>query len=346
MPQSSQATEYGVETHELTRRFTSARTLLSRSPQKNRTVLAVDRVNLRIDKGEVFGLVGPNGAGKTTLIKMLSTLLLPSSGSASVGHFDIVNSGHRVRRLVGLVASNERSFYWRLTGRQNMVFFADLYQIEPAEGRAWMNELFVLLGIEDIIDKRFDSYSTGQRQRLAMARGLLSKPKILFMDEPTKGVDPIGAAETIDIIRNRVVDLWHPTILVTSHNLTEIERLCSRIAVMHKGRIVALGDLEQLRDEAGLVVSYRLTVARLSNDQLRRAAASGMAREPIALEHHNNAADLEVRFPRGADGFSQVIRSIVEQGGDVLTCRRVDKNLDDVFRSLIDGDEESNGNDE
>jgi len=332
---TQEATAYVVETHDLTKWFRAPQALFSRAAAGNRHVLAVDCVNIRLSRGEIFGLVGPNGAGKTTLIKILSTLLLPTAGTARVGRFDVVKAGHRVRQLVGLVTSNERSFYWRLTGRQNMAFFADLYHIPQPEGRAWMEELFDLLGLRDSADKRFDTYSTGQRQRLAMARGLLSKPQVLFMDEPTKGVDPTGAAEIVTIIRERIVKLWHPTILVTSHNLSEIERLCGRIAVMDHGSIIAVGELDALRTLARAADTYRLKLRALSEQTLRTITAAAGALQPIQYACCNGAIDLQVNFQRGGAGFPRMIRAIVEQGGEVLTCSAVAVSFDDVFHTLI-----------
>jgi len=298
-------------------------------------VLAVDGVDLQLHWGEIFGLVGPNGAGKTTLIKMLTTLLTPNEGTAQVAGFDIFQDNPQIRQIVGLVTSNERSFYWRLTGRQNLVFFADLYHIPPAEAHAWMEEMFDLLGLQEIIDKRFDAYSTGQRQRLAMARGLLSKPKVLFMDEPTKGVDPIGASEIVQIIRECVVGLWNPTILVTSHNLQEIERLCGRIAFMDHGRIVALGTLHELRRLAARSETYRLTISRLSQQQIQEVVGDVQTCQMTPAAHDKGLTELEVSFLRDSGGFARMIRSIIDHGGDVETCTATEASIDDVFHAVI-----------
>jgi ABC-2 type transport system ATP-binding protein len=297
--------------------------------------LAVDTVDLQLHDGEIFGLVGPNGAGKTTLIRLLSGMLLPTSGAATVGGFDIVTASRSVRRLVGLVSSNERSFYWRLTGRQNLCFFADLYRIPKMEARAWMAELMELLDVGDVADVRFDQYSTGQRQRMAIARGLLSKPKILLMDEPTKGVDPIGASQLVHIIRDRIVKLWHPTILVTSHNLVEIERLCRRIALMAEGRIVAMGEIDELRGMVGKTDVYRLRIAKLSTETLETIATDSGALQPIRIFGCGDAAELEVGFPRDTGGLACMIRLIVQAGGDVSTCSAVEASFEDVFHTLV-----------
>ncbi|MAE66696.1 MAG: ABC transporter ATP-binding protein [Phycisphaeraceae bacterium] len=327
--------EVAVETRDLTKRFKASRSFFSRVTRGTRPALAIDRVSISIHRGEIFGLIGPNGAGKTTLIKMLTTLLVPTSGTAQIGGFDIRHDAARVRQLVGLVTSNERSFYWRLSGRQNVAFFADLYHLPADSARPWMEELFDLLGLGDCIDKRFDGYSTGQRQRLAIARGLLSKPGIILMDEPTKGVDPIGAGEIVEMIRQRVIQLWHPTILVTSHNLNEIERLCARIALMDHGRIVAQGALEELRQMAIDAATYDLKVSRLTESDLREIGASAQALEPPRVEPYNGALALHVRFRPDSDGFSRMIHGIVERGGVVERCTEVEVSFDEVFSMLI-----------
>lgn len=327
-----QAGDCIIKTRGLTKRFPQTSWWFPRGLEDK---LAVDSVDLELSEGEIFGLVGPNGAGKTTLIRLLSTMVLPTSGAAIVGGFDVVKAAREVRRLVGLVSSNERSFYWRLTGRQNLSFFGDLYQIPSAEARAWMEELFDLLELSDIADARFDRYSTGQRQRMSIARGLLTKPRILLMDEPTKGVDPVGAAQLVRIIRQRVAQLWTPTILVTSHNLTEIERLCGRIALMAHGRIIALGKLAELRAMVGVADVYRMKVGRLSPETVQALAISNHPLHPVRMSCYDGTIEFEISFSRGQDGFARMLRGIIEGGGDVLTCSAVEASFDDVFQALL-----------
>ncbi len=335
MSRASAQPAYLIEAHGLTRVFNGSGSLFQRKKTGGRTITAVDQIDLALHAGEIFGLVGPNGAGKTTLIKILTNMLLPTSGSATIDGYDVAREGHHVRKRVGLVTSNERSFYWRLTGRQNLAFFADLYHLHPTDARRWMDELFNLLGLEQIADKRFDAYSTGQRQRLAMARGLLSKPKILFMDEPTKGVDPIGAAEIVRIIRDQVIDLWNPTILVTSHNLNEIQMLCKRIALMNHGRMIAVGSLDELRRMVDDSLTYELRIGRLAENQLSQIAADCHAALPAQIGGRNGAVELQVSFKRQSDGFAQFIRTVIESGGDLLHCSEIELSFDNIFHYLI-----------
>ena len=178
--------------------------------------------------------MGPNGAGtKTTLIKLLTTLIIPSSGSIRIAEFDIQEEA-KVKRAIGGATSDERSFYWRLTGRQNVKFFASLYNMPARKASLRINEVLSQIGLQQVADRRFQTYSTGMRQRLAIARALLPESRIIFMDEPTKGLDPSGTRLFYDFIREHLINDLGITIFLSSHNLTEVEKVCDRIAIMHK----------------------------------------------------------------------------------------------------------------
>ena len=318
----------------LTKRFPKTALPLTRGRNKPGK-LAVDDVSITVGAGEVFGLVGPNGAGKTTLIRMLSTLLVPSAGSARVAGYDVLTQDAQVRREVGVVASNERSFFWRLTGRQNLDFFASLYKLSDNERREWVPEMLDLLNLTSIMDTRFDRYSTGQKQRLAIARGLLSKPRVLLMDEPTKGVDPVEAARLIEVIQGRVVELWRPTILVTSHNLSEIQRLCKRIALLADGRLIAEGSHEELRALVSRAITFTLRVTSLDEKALGELARSSGALGDTRLNSSGGGVTLSVDYDEDANGLPKLIRAIVERGGDVLRCDTRQPSFEDVFQELV-----------
>ncbi|MHB8473255.1 MAG: ABC transporter ATP-binding protein [Gammaproteobacteria bacterium] len=325
-----------IEVQGLTKIFTHERSLKEMlsgaTPERS---VAVNNVSFDLYEREVFGLVGPNGAGKTTLIKLLSTLLLPTSGSATIYGFDIQTQSARVREKIGLVTSNERSFFWRLTGRQNLRFFADLYHLSKTGGDRWIAELLDMLELSDIADLRFDSYSTGTKQRMAIARGLLSKPKVLFMDEPTKGVDPSSSAALIRLIRDCIVDKWHQTVVITTHNLREIEQLCDRTMIMDQGSMVYLGAVSALKETVFAEELYQLRVGNLSREQLERLAAIvGVAKSVVYAS--DGAITVELKISKGSVAFAQCLRYIVERGGDILTCRHNEIPIEDAFVAFIE----------
>lgn len=210
----------------------------------------VCRVDMDIKKGGLFCLVGPNGAGKTTLIKMLCGLILPTSGEIIINGYDMAKEANKVKVSIGLVTGDERSFYWRLTGRQNMEFFAALYGLSLQAGKKRIRELFGILHIDEP-NKRFQEYASGVKQKLSIARALLSDPSILFIDELTKSLDPTSAMELRMLIKETLVKKQGKTVFFSSHNLHEVEELADRIALMSEGRILAKGTLEELRKATG-----------------------------------------------------------------------------------------------
>lgn len=228
-----------IEVEGLTKYFYPQRKIWQIVPAKKNKlkdrITAVENVELHVEEGELLGLLGLNGAGKTTLIKILSCLILPTSGTAVVNGYSIYRE-LQVKASIGLVTGDERSFYWRLTGRENLRFFAALRNISPSEFPKRLNAVENVLHLGDFIDKRFDSCSSGMKQRLAIARGLLHNPKILFLDEPTKNLDPIAAAALREIVKRLTREEGRTVIWVT-HQLREAEELCDRIAIMHKGRL-------------------------------------------------------------------------------------------------------------
>lgn len=241
---------HAIETISLTKKFRQNRSLFR--SQKDKVVQAVDGVDLQVRKGELFGLVGPNRAGKTTLLKLLSTLILPTSGKASINGYDILREEEKVRASIGLVTGGERSFYWRLTGRQNLRFFATLYNLSRLEAKKRIDELLELLELKEQADVQFQQYSTGIKQRMAVARCLLNDPEVLFMDEPTKSLDPGAAHKLREFIKDELVGRKGKTILFVTHQMAEAEDICDRVAIMDDGKIKACGSMDELRRAVGL----------------------------------------------------------------------------------------------
>ncbi|MDO8527128.1 MAG: ABC transporter ATP-binding protein [Deltaproteobacteria bacterium] len=204
-------------------------------------------IHLNIRQGEIFALLGVNGAGKTTLIKILSSLILPDEGEVRVFGENILRYPHRIKPLISLVVGEERSFYWRLTGRQNLEFFAALYNLPRKEARRRIEKAAVLLGIENL-DNRYQEYSTGMKHRLALVRSLLSEARLILMDEPTRSLDPNAAFKLREIIRNDFSGGTQRTVFFTTHQLQEAEALADRIAILDKGKIKVCGTMKELQD--------------------------------------------------------------------------------------------------
>lgn len=212
---------------------------------KTKSTLAVEDISLSIQRGELFGLLGPNGAGKTTTVRMLTTLLLPTHGSASILGLDVVRQTAQVRKHIGFAFSGSRGVYNRLTANQNLRYFAELYAMDPQVTRKRIPELLELVGLSGRGDDKVETYSSGMTQRLHLARALLHDPEVLFLDEPTVGIDPVGARELRQTIKTLIA--LGKTILLTTHYMAEAEELCHRIAIIDHGRLVALDSPEALK---------------------------------------------------------------------------------------------------
>jgi ABC-2 type transport system ATP-binding protein len=217
----------------LTKRFHRPQGSLRR---RGPVVTAVDGVDLTLPPGALLGILGPNGSGKTTLLKLLATLLLPTSGRLRVCGHDPERESIAVRARVGFVAGDERSFYWRLTGRQNLAFFASLHGLERMRLRRRIEELAAVLALGDLLEAPVDTYSSGMRQRLAVARGLLHDPALLLLDEPTRSLDPEAAESLRRLIAHLAREGGHTVVLVT-HAPAEASALCTHLGTMHSGRL-------------------------------------------------------------------------------------------------------------
>jgi ABC-2 type transport system ATP-binding protein len=225
-----------IEAVDLRRTYRTTTGVIRRRPLE---VEAVRGISFAVEQGELFGLLGPNGAGKTTTIKMLITLLLPTSGEARVLGLDVVERAREVRKRIGYVFGGDRGLYERLSARDNLRYFAELYGVSGKAQRSRIDEVLELVGLKGREQERVEGYSRGMRQRLHIARGILHDPEVVFLDEPTIGVDPVGARE----LRQTIADLVAAgkTVLLTTHYMFEADALCDRIAVIAKGEIVGEG---------------------------------------------------------------------------------------------------------
>lgn len=223
---------------------------------RTRHVRALHEVCLSIAQGDCVGILGPNGAGKTTLLKLIGGLLYPWQGSVTVDGHDARRENRKAREKVGFVLNEERSFFWRLTGRQNLEFFGSLNDLSGRAARSRIGELLHLVGLDDASDTRVSDYSCGMRQRLSIARGLLADPEVLILDEPTKSLDPIGAEDLRRLIAQEVRSRGNKTLLIATHQSDEAETLCNRFCILKAGRIIEHSSMDRVSGHPGGLEAY------------------------------------------------------------------------------------------
>jgi ABC-2 type transport system ATP-binding protein len=326
-----------IKTFNLTKKFPRTTGYLDLLPfREKRWVIAAENINLDIEEGEFFGLLGTNGAGKTTLIKMLCGLVLPSSGTAQVFGQDIVRDESEVKKLVGLVSAEERSFYWRLTGRENLQFNAALYHLVPQQAGKRIDELLNLVGLADKADVRFQNYSTGMRQKLAIARGLLSKPRILFVDEPTRSLDPVSAQAIRCFFKEKVVSQETAVVLAT-HNLNEAEQLCSRLAIMDHGQVKALGSVSELRSLFQSKERCELQVGNFPETLLNQLGCIEGVTDCRPAGRQNGFLNLELMISDRIV-LPRILEAMVNSGVEVYNCQVKELPLDEIFVHALRSD--------
>ena len=329
---------YAIETLNITKRFIQTKGFgeLLIHPFRKKELIALEKVSIKVKEGELFGILGPNGAGKTTLIKVLCTLILPNEGTAYVNGYDIVEDGEKVKASIGLVSSEERSFYWRLTGRKNLEFFASLYNFSNSEAKSRIDEVLRIVGLEDRADDRFDNYSTGMKHRMAIARGLLNDPAILFLDEPTRSLDPYAAQKLREFIKEDLVREQRKTVFLSTHNLQEAEQLCDRIAIINKARIKAFGGLRELREMVGEKEKYVIEVKNLSKSVLGKLSCLEGVIDFSNAPLESDVVSLEFLLSNSETVLPQIIEMIVNIGGKIRACNREEAALDEIFAQLTE----------
>ena len=299
-------------------------------------VEALREVSFTVGEGEIFGLIGPNGAGKTTLTKIIATLVQPTSGQAIVKGYDSVHHDEEVRRQVGLASAEERSFYWRLTAEQNLIFFARLYGLNDKAAKQRMAELFELFEFTELAKRRFGELSTGNKQRLAVARAMLARPPVLLLDEPTRSLDPIAAAHMRATIKSLARDDGHRvTVFFTSHNLNEVEELCDRVAIIGKGEIRALDTPRNLRALHSPRERVSVTVAGIRPIDVELALSRAFSNDFFSVEPREHESVCVVRFTRETndDTLDTVLRVFQQNGAVIRAVESERATLLDVLES-------------
>jgi len=318
---------HAIEVAGLRKVYTNTRGTFRRTKVEN---VALDGIDLAIEPGELFGLLGPNGAGKTTTVKILTTLLLPTAGTARVLGHDVVSKTNDVRRRIGFVFGGERGLYWRLSGYDNLRYFADLYRIPPQVSKRRIAELLEVLGLAGREHDKVERYSRGMKQRLHLARGLLNDPDVLFLDEPTIGLDPVGARDLRVLVRG-LAD-GGKTIFLTTHYMFEADAICDRVAVIKKGRIVAQGtprSIKQLVGEIGVVEFEVDGISPLDLDRLQGLAGVSS----VVTAERELASVVTIHCAQPADVMTQLGKLL-----DGIALRNVssrEATLEDAYVALI-----------
>ena len=304
---------------------------LRREPEQRQSFVAVNGIDLRVERGEIFGVLGPNGAGKTTTLRMLATLLEPTSGEVKILGIDVKTHPREIRAKLGAMLSGERSLYWKLTARENLEYFAALYHVPPHETKTRIDAALVAVKLEDRADDYVERYSTGMRQRLALARALLPDPPLVILDEPTVGLDPQASRD----LRDRVRELKRQgrTVLLTTHYMEEADQLCDRIAIIDHGEIVALDTPAALkrRIRAEEVVSLEIGVTGEDAPLLARLASSGVI---ARSERRNGTLAVTAHCASARDFVPAAFDAARSEGATIQHVEVVPVSLEDVFISL------------
>ena len=318
-----------IEVRDLRRTYRS-RTGVSRGSA--RSVEAVRGIDFSVERGELFGLLGPNGAGKTTTIKILITLLLPSGGSARVLGHDVVRETRAVRRRVGYVFGGDRGLYERLSARDNLRYFAELYAVPAREQSRRIGGLIEQVGLAGRERELVEGYSRGMRQRLHIARGLLHDPEVLFLDEPTIGIDPVGARELRATISGLIAA--GKTVLLTTHYMFEADELCDRLAVIASGRIVAEGTPAELKRNVAEGHVLEIEVYGLQDRSVETVRGVPGVRG-VAVEEREQAQILVIRTSPGAELTQRVLACL--DGARIGKIATREPTLEDAYVELVGG---------
>jgi len=297
-----------------------------------RTVL--HDISLNVGQGELFGLLGPNGAGKTTLLKLLATLSIPDRGRIVIGGIDATREPLLARQCIGLCTSEERSFYFRLTARANLEFFGALAGLSDASLHRRIDEVVELLDLRGALDMRFDSYSSGMRQRLTMARALLADPDVLLLDEPTRAVDPIYADAIRALIRDELVGRQGKTVVLATNLLEEAWHMCERVAIINEGRIVALGPPQLLDRQLHAVRRFDVSLDEVDDDLLTRTR-SIRGFEAVDIAREPDGVRLTVTVQASDSSLADLMRALTANGRVLRDFRPIEPQPVDVFKTAV-----------
>jgi ABC-2 type transport system ATP-binding protein len=319
--------EPAVETESLTRVFNP------KKKKEGKSVTALDSVDLRIERGELFGLLGPNGAGKTTLLKILSTLLLPTSGKAYVAGFDVAKDFQEVRKRINMVSGGEISGYGLLTVRENLWMFTQFYGMKSAVAFKQIDSMLELFGMADKKNEKVRTLSTGMRQKMNVIRGFVTDPDILFLDEPTLGLDVNASRVIRDYIVEWVEKRPDKTVLLTTHYMAEADQLCDRIAIIDDGKILACDEPDTLKKLVKTSTMLKIDVTLLNNKSVM-GNIPGVEKFTYTDDPASNLTSLKFVL-QDESAVSDIVSEIVHSGAKILALRKTEPTLEDVFIKMV-----------
>ncbi|MFN2150500.1 MAG: ATP-binding cassette domain-containing protein [Anaerolineales bacterium] len=315
-----------VQTEKLSKTYiTKQRKGLFKSTK--RPVKALQGISLEVQPGEVFGLLGPNGAGKTTLIKILTTLLLPTYGEAWINGYNVLKEENKVRASVGCMLMGERGLYWKLTGRENLRYFGALYHLSAKERERRAEEILKLLDMEDLANRTVETYSSGQKMKLAFGKALINDAPLLILDEPTNTLDVPSASELRAIVRQ--LNQRGKTVIYTTHIMAEAETLCNRVAIIDYGKLLALGTVDELKASLG-----RNHVVRVEGIISRKALEATQALPQVAqatLTSKEGLGLLNVVAQNGTNILPVLIDTLTQHKATIQKIEPEEVTLEDVF---------------
>ena len=321
---------HAVETKELSRKFKIKK---AKQDQKGE-VMALNQVSITVEAGQTFGLLGPNGAGKTTLIKIFSTLLLPSSGTALVDGIDVAKSAGEVRKKINMVSGGEHSGYGILSVRENLWMFSQFYGVENRVAYQRIDEMIEALGLSEFKKTRIGKLSTGMRQKMNLIRGFVTDPKILFLDEPTLGLDVQISRDVRKYVKGWVKNNPEKTVLLTTHYMAEAEELCDRVAIIDQGKIIACDSPANLKRLLRKEAVFHIEVNLIAENLERFSQIKGV--KNFAFEHKSHVGRTELKFILESDSVIALVTEALEQNGTkIVSLSKTEPSLEDVFVALV-----------
>jgi ABC-2 type transport system ATP-binding protein len=315
-------THTSIEAWDLSREFKT----------KEAPVVALDGISLSVKRGEIFGLLGPNGAGKTTMIRILSTLLLPTRGSASVMGFDVEHEAEKVRHVINMASGAEKAGYDFISAKRNLWFFSQLYGIQPQVAEKRINDLSETLGLTKYLDRKFYALSTGYRQRATIARAFVNDPKVVFLDEPTIGLDVMTARSIREFLKTEARQHGR-TIMLATHNMAEVDAICDRVAIIDKGRIIAHGTPDELKRSLGVpALVMEVSPPHATFDMLTKVP--GVKGFTSSSDEERGISTVQVVVEDDA-AARRSVEVVEREGHKVMASWRKGATLEEVFVALV-----------